>query len=425
MQNSSPPSRWYLRAFSTRNYRLYFTGLVFSFTGTWMQNVAMSWLAYRLTGSALMLGVIGFISQLPAFVLAPLAGVVADRCDRKSFVIRTQSLALAQALVLTVLCLGDWIRAWHLGALGFFLGVVTAFDIPARHAFVHEITGSDDLPNAIALNSSAVNAARLLGPAVAGGVIALVGEGWCFLINAVSFAGIIAALSLITVERRKGTGESRPVAHEMAEGVSYLARTPAIRDALLLLAGTSLCGMSYTTLLPVFAREVLHDGAQMLGLLTSAAGVGALCGTLYLASRRSVSGLGVLVAAAAATLATALAALSFADTAAAALPVVAVAGFGTMVQIAGTNTIIQTVTDERMRGRVMSFFSMAVVGMTPFGSLLAGSLAQAIGAGHTVLLGSSFCMGGALLFALRLPRLEREVRDACAQRGMIRTSQEG
>jgi MFS family permease len=410
-----------LRALKHRNYKFFFSGQSISLIGTWMTRIATSWLVYRLTGSALLLGIVGFAGQIPSFLLAPLAGVLVDRWNRHRLLVVTQVLALLQSLAMAVLALTGLIKIWHIIVLSIFQGLVNAFDMPARLAFVVEmVERREDLPNAIALNSSMVNAARLLGPSIGGVVIAAVGEGWCFMIDAISYLAVIASLMVMTLKARD-TGRAREtrVLQQLREGWKYASGFAPIRKVLLLLALVSLVGMPYTVLMPVFANEILHGGPNTLGLLMAASGVGALFGALLLASRKSVLGLGKYIPLTAAAFGAGLIAFSFSRMMWLSLALMVVTGLGFMIQMAASNTVLQTIVEEDKRGRVMSFYTMAFMGTAPFGSLLAGSVADRIGAPHTLMFGGIGCIVGALWFATSLPALRRDVRPIYVKMGIL------
>jgi MFS family permease len=410
-----------VRALAHRNYRLFFSGQGVSMIGTWMTRVATSWLVYRLTGSAFLLGAVGFAGQIPSFLLAPIAGVLVDRWDRHRLLVWTQVLAMLQSLALAALTLGGVIEIWHVLALSVFQGLINAFDMPARQAFVSEMVDRrEDLPNAIALNSSLVNGARLVGPTVAGVVIAAVGEGWCFVIDGASYLAVIASLLLMRVAARaRAPHRGANVLAQLREGWAYVSGFAPIRNILLLLALVSLVGMPYTVLMPVFADEVLHGGPSTLGLLMAASGVGALSGATFLAARRSVLGLGKYIPLMAAAFGAGLVGFSFSRALWLSLALMVVTGLGFMVQMAASNTLLQTIVDEDKRGRVMSFYTMAFMGTAPFGSLLAGAVAERIGAPHTLMFGGVGCVLGALWFATSLPQLKREVRPIYARIGIL------
>jgi MFS family permease len=410
-----------VRALRHRNYRLFFCGQTVSLVGSWMTRIALSWLVYRLTHSALLLGLVGFAGQIPSFLLAPVAGVLVDRWNRHRLLVVTQILAMVQSAALAALTLTGVIDIGQVLALSVFQGVINAFDMPARQAFVVEmVERREDLSNAIALNSSMVNAARLLGPSIGGVLIAAVGEGWCFFWDAVSYLAVIASLLLMRVAARPPRPKAREkVLPELREGFAYVAGSPAIRSILLLLALVSLVGMPYTVLMPVFASTVLHGGPHTLGFLMAATGVGALLGAVFLANRRTVLGLGKIVPMMAATFGAGLIGFSLSRSLWVALPLLVLTGLGFMVQMASSNTLLQTLVDDDKRGRVMSFYTMAFMGMTPFGSLLAGALAHRIGTPRTLLLGGVGCILGALWFATRLRRLREHVRPVYVRMGIL------
>jgi MFS family permease len=410
-----------LRALSHKNYRLFFSGQSISLIGSWMTRIATSWLVYRLTGSALLLGVVGFAGQIPSFILAPLAGVLVDRWNRQRLLVVTQVLALLQSLALAVLALTGLIKIWQVIVLSVFQGLINAFDMPARQAFVVEMVEKrEDLANAIALNSSMVNAARLLGPSIGGVVIAAVGEGWCFMIDAVSYLAVIASLLAMKITPRMlGATRDANILRQLREGWTYAMRFAPIRNVLLLLALVSLVGMPYTVLMPVFANDVLKGGPSTLGLLMAASGVGALGGAMFLAGRKTVLGLGKFIPIMAAAFGAGLMVFSFTRVLWLSLALMIITGLGFMVQMAASNTVLQTIVDEDKRGRVMSFYTMAFMGTAPFGSLLAGSVAARFGAPHTLFFGGIGCILGALWFATTLPSLRRDVRPIYVKIGIL------
>ncbi|MFY9825881.1 MAG: MFS transporter [Thermoanaerobaculia bacterium] len=410
-----------VRALRHRNYRLFFSGQSISLIGTWMTRIATSWLVYRLTGSALLLGLVGFAGQIPSFLLAPFAGVLIDRWNRHRLLVVTQVLAMLQSVALAALALTGVINIWHVLGLSLFQGLINSFDMPGRQAFVVQMVDDRaDLSNAIALNSSMVNAARLLGPSLGGILIAAVGEGWCFFWDAVSYLAVIASLLLMRLPPRpqRAAGKSK-VLPELREGLAYVAASPPIRSILLLLALVSLVGMPYTVLMPVFASTVLHGGPHTLGFLMAATGVGALLGALFLARRRSVLGLGKVVPTTAAVFGVGLVGFSVSRSLGLSLALLLVTGVGFMVTMSASNTLLQTLVEDSKRGRVMSLYTMAIMGMTPFGSLLAGGLASRIGAPRTLLFGGFGCIVAALWFALLLPKLREWVRPIYIQMGIL------
>lgn len=376
-----------------------------------MQWVAQAWLVYRLTGSAVLLGTVGFASQVPVFLLSPIGGVVADRRDRRRVLLATQSASMVLALGLALLTLSGRIEVWQLLALAAMLGVANGFDIPARQSFVVELVGRQDLVNAIALNSSMFNGARILGPAIAGIVVAAVGEGFCFLANAVSYLAVLASLLAIRLppRARLAPARSSPAA-QILEGWRFVAGTSPIRALLLLLGLVSLTGMPYAVLMPVIAEDVLHAGASGLGLLMGASGTGALIGALVLARRTSLRGLGSWVAWAALAFGAALVAFSLSRQFWLSVVLLLPVGFSMLLQMSSSNTLIQSMVPDELRGRVMSAYSMMFMGMSPLGALLAGTLAEAVGAPATIAIGGGVCIAGSLVFRARLPAIRVEAR---------------
>jgi MFS family permease len=389
-----------LRAFKYRNYRLFFTGQGISLIGSWMQRIAMSWLVYRLTNSPFLLGLVGFTGQIPTLFLAPYAGVLSDRLNRIRIITLMQFLALIQALILSILVLTDRIEVWHIVSLSIFLGIVTAFDNPTRQAFVVEIVeDKNDLGNAIALNSFMFNSARLIGPSVAGILIAVVGEGICFLLNAISYVAVIIALFAMKVKPKQKTASTKRIWEELKDGASYAFGFVPIRNLLLLLSLVSLVGMPYTILLPIFAKNILGGGPHTLGFLMAGVGCGAIGGAVFLASRKNAQGLEKIIPIASTIFGVGLITFSLSRMFLLSLILIAISGFGMMVQNVSSNTLIQTIVDDNKRGRVMSFHSMAFMGIAPFGSLMAGGMASRIGAPDTLIIGGVACILGAIAFA--------------------------
>lgn len=388
--------------------------------GTWMQQVAVSWLVYRLTNSPFLLGIVGFAGQIPTFLFTPFAGVIADRHNLRRILIATQALSMIQALVLSWLILTKHIQVWQIIVLSAVLGIINSFDIPIRQAFTVEmIDDKEDLGNAIALNSSMVNAARLIGPSIAGLLIASVGEGICFLFNAISYIPVIASFLAMRVAQKKINTQNRHILHELKEGFNYAFNFAPIKAILILLALVSLMGVPYQVLMPVFARDIFHGGSHTLGFLIAMSGVGALMGALYLAARKSVVGLGRIIALAAALFGAGIIAFSISRILWLSMLLLLLSGFGMMVQMASCNTVLQTIVEEDKRGRIMSFYTMSFMGMAPFGSLLAGSLASKIGAANTLLLGGICCIIGAIIFATKLPSIREKIRPIYARKGII------
>jgi MFS family permease len=406
-----------IRSLRHRNFRLYFVGQSISVTGTWMQGVAMGWLVYRLTGSKALLGVVGCTSGILTFVVAPLAGVLADRWDRRRALIGAQAMAMAQALALAAVVLTGVVEIWHIIALSVFTGLVRGFEVPTRQSFIVQMLDDRaDLPNAIALNSFMVNGARLIGPLIAGGIIALVGEGTCFLVNGVSYAAVIAALVAMRIVPRPVAVRRTHFLAGMREGFAYAWRCPPIRWTLALLAVVSLMAMPYTTLMPVFAKDILRGGPHTMGYLMGATGLGALGGAALLASRKGQMRLGRMILLAVITFGLGLGAFALAarlrPTLWLSLPILAWVGCAMMVQTYSSNTLLQTISDEGKRGRVMSFYTMAFMGMIPFGNLLAGWMAEWLGAPATVAIGGGAAILGAAAFGSRLLGATRLPRPA-------------
>jgi MFS family permease len=408
------------RSLQYRNYRLFFGGQSISLIGTWMQRIAMPWLVYHMTGSAFLLGVVSFAGQIPTFILAPVAGVLTDRFSRYRVLLITQVFSLLQAMILAVLALTGIMQIWHLVVLSIVLGCINAFDVPSRHSFVVEmVEKKEDLGNAIALNSMMFNGARLIGPTVAGIMLATTGEGICFLINAVSYVFVIISLLMMKPDKKKIRKKKSNMLTDMKEGFNYTFGFAPIKYLLLLLGLVSLMGSSYQVLIPVFAKEILHGGSDTFGFLMGAAGFGALVGAGYLASRETILKLSRLIPAATALFAIGLIILSFSKLLIFSIILMVFIGLGLMLQTASSNTILQTITDDDKRGRVMSFYTIAIMGTAPFGSLLAGYLAKLIGTPATILISGATCLAGALIFLKKLPELKTIVRPVYVKMGII------
>jgi len=404
------PLKVALRALRHPNYRLFFFGQGVSLIGTWMQRTAMAWLVYRLTGSKVLLGVVAFAGMLPMSLLTPLAGVISDRVSRRPVLILTQSLAMLQAFVLAALVVADVIRPSHIIALGVFLGLTTAFDMPVRHAFVVEmIDDRRDLGNAIALNSLMFNAARFIGPALAGLLIKLYGEGPVFAVNGLSFLAVIFSYFAMRTRARERRAAGSHLLGELAEGVLYVFRSKPMRAVLMLMAVMSLVSMPYLTLMPVFARDVLGGGAGTLGWLMTATGFGAIVGAAYLASRTDMSRFARRIPAAAVLLGISLAAFAFSRAFWLSILLLLVVGFSMMVLIAASNTVVQLMVSDDKRGRVMGLFALCFQGVAPFGHLLAGGLAQRIGAPTTLFIDGIACVLGATVFLAAVRSVTRTI----------------
>ncbi len=414
--NSLPPV---IRSLRHRDYRLFVAGQLVSLVGTWMQSVAQSWLVYRMTGSAALLGLMGFASQIPILILGPAGGAAADRLSRRSIIIAAQVASAVLAVTIAVLTLSGHVQIWHLFVLAALLGVVNAFDVPARHAFVVEMVGREDLMNAIALNSSIFNGARVAGPAIAGVLVATIGEGWCFVLNAVSYVAVIAGLLLMRGQAVARAPIAGSAVRSVIEGFEFLARTAPIRALLLLVGLASLMGTPYMILMPVFADRVLHGGAQGYGILMAASGLGALASTPILAARRGVRGLGRWVTLSSGGFGVSLVLFALSRSFWLSTVLLLPVGFAMMMHLGASNTLIQAMVPDRLRGRVMAVYAMVVLGITPFGALLAGSLAEGLGAPGTVMVGGLFCIVGAAVFAWRLPFLRIETRRLIALQDQI------
>jgi len=394
------------RSLKHRNFRLFIGGQGISLTGTWMQQIAMCWLVYRLTGSALLLGTVGFLGQLPAFLFSPIAGVMADRYDKRKMLIIVQSLAMIQAFILAALVLSGKIEIWHIIAMSILLGFANAFDMPIRQSFMIEMLGGrEDLSNAIALNSSIVNAARILGPSLAGILVAAVGEGLCFLLNGLSFIAVLIALYAMDIAPLNGKPRSEKLWTELKAGYSYLAATPPLLHIILLLGVVSLFGMSFQVLMPVYVKDVLHGGPKTLGFLMSVMGAGALTSTVLLASQKDPFRFLKLISTATVAFGFGLVLISQVGALAAALLGMSIVGTSIMAQLVSSNTTLQTIAEDRMRGRVMAYYTMAFLGLAPFGSLYAGTLAQSLGVQRAFLIGGLICASAGAVFASRISAL--------------------
>jgi MFS family permease len=407
------------RALKHRNFQLFFGGQIISLVGTWMQTVAQAWLIYRLTGSGALLGVLGFVGQIPIFLLSPLAGLAADRWPRQRVVIATQTASMVLAFILAALTMTGRIRVWEIIVLATLLGIVNAFDVPARQSFMIEMVGREDLINAIALNSSMFNLARVAGPAIAAGLVAVVGEGWCFLLNGLSYLAVIAGLFLMRIQKRMAVHDGAAPLEKLREGLRFARHTKPIRALLVLVAVVSFMALPYTVLMPIFAVQILHGGVNAYGWLMGAVGFGAMFGALALAMRHELRGLGKVVAYAATGLGASLVLFSASHWYWVSFMILIVSGFTMMMQFTATNTLIQAMVPDQLRGRVMSLYSMMFLGMSPFGSLLAGALADHIGAPVTMAIGGlASCLGG-LAFARKWPAMRGPARDLVAAQGMM------
>jgi MFS family permease len=420
------------RALRHRNFRLFFTGQSISLIGTWMTRIATSWLVYRLTGSALLLGFVSFAGQIPTFLLAPFAGVLVDRLDRRKLLVWTQVLAGVQSLAMAALTLAKLITIHEIIALSAFQGIINAFDMPGRQSFLVQMVSDgttdkpnkQDLGNAIALNSSMVNMARLVGPAIAGVVIAAVGEGYCFAIDGFSYIAVVLSLLMMRVPPFILKRATTSMLEQLQEGWSYVVHFSPIRTILSLFALLSLMGMPFMVLMPIFASQILHGGPHTLGYLMGASGVGALVSALSLALRKSVKGLTTMIQIAAIMFGCGLILFGLSHYLALSLFLMLIVGFGMMQGLSASNTVIQTLVPEDKRGRVMSYYTMAFVGMAPFGSLLAGALAHRFGAPHAVMITGTCCLIGAAWFATQLKSIRKVMRPIYIEMGIIQSPME-
>jgi MFS family permease len=409
------------RSLKYKNFRLFVEGQSLSLIGTWLQMVALTWLVYKMTDSALILGIVGFAGQLPMFIVSPFAGVFADKWDKHKTLLYTQSLALLQAVVLTILVFLNIIQIWQIIVLSVLLGLINAFDMPVRQAFVMDMIEDhkEDAGNAIALNSSMVNAARLIGPSIAGILIATVGEGWCFLVNSISFIAVVISLLRMEIKvKHKSTSEFK-IFMQLKEGYDYSFNSIPIRNLILLLALVSLFSTSITLLAPVIAKDFLNGRADTYGFLIAAYGSGALLGAIYLLNKKNVLGLGKLITFAVTLFGASLIFFGFSRIFSLSILLMFFAGTGMMLHIASTNTLLQTISEESKRGRVMSFYTMAFRGMSPFGSLIAGSLGNSIGAPATLVLSGGISLIGVFIFYLKLPGLRKVVRPIYENLGIL------
>jgi MFS family permease len=403
-----------VRALRHRNYRLFFGGQFISLIGTWMQNIAQAWLVYQLSKSSFLLGLTGFVGQFPVFLLAPVGGYAADRWSRHRIIVASQTASMLLAFALSAITFSGVVQVWHVIVVAGLLGLVNAFDIPARQAFIVQMVGRADMQNAIALNSSLFNSARIIGPAIAGVLVAAIGEAWCFSANALSYIAVIAGLLLMRLEPRVQTPRPISAAAHMVEGFRWVGRMRPVRALLLQLGVVSLVGMPYMVLMPIFADRILHHGASGLGLLMGSTGVGALLGAIRLAMRQGTRGLGRGVGYAAFGFGVMLILFSLSRSFWLSAALLVPLGVTFITQMASTNTLIQSMVPDALRGRVMAAYSMMFMGMAPIGALLAGICAAHLGAPLTVALGGAGSCLSATVFLLRLPSLRAEWRELLA-----------
>ena len=406
-----------LRALKYRNFQLFFSGQLISLIGTWMQTVAQSWLVYSLTGSSVLLGLVSFASQIPVLLLSMLGGIAADRFSRRKIVIATQNASMLLAFALAFLTLTHRVQIWHLFVLSALLGVVNAFDIPARQAFIMDMVGREDLINAIALNSAMFNASRIIGPAVAGILVGAIGEGWCFFANGVSYIAVIAGLLLMKVERHERLASTSPL-EDVVEGLRFVWSHAPVHALLIVIGVGSLAGTPFSVLMPIFADKILHGGPEALGWLMGVSGVGALTGALLLATRRHVRGLGRWVVISGVLYSVSLMGFAYSRTFWLSAALMVPIGFAMMIQFGAANTLIQSMTPDSLRGRVMSVYSMLFMGMAPIGALIAGAVAEHTGAPLALAGGGAICLMSAGAFAAWLPRIRATARELIVAQGM-------
>ena len=406
-----------LRAFRHRNFRLFYAGQAISLIGTWIQQIALSWLVYRTTGSGFLLGLVTFCSQIPMLLFLPLAGLFSDRYDRRKLMIVAYLLAMVQAVILGMLTLTGTIQVWHILVLGFLYGTIMAFETPARQSLISQmVNNKEDLPNAIALNSVLMNGGRLIGPSIAGVLLAFISEGWCFLINSASFVAIIASVSMMRLATKSRAKTSSSLRNEFAVAARYAWNTRPIRLFLALVALISLTASPYTVLMPIFARDVFGGDAHTLGFLVGSAGLGAVIGTAFLTTRPDVFELSKLVPFTSAAAGIALMLVGISKFYWLSLIFMACLGFGIIVTAASVNMMLQSLVEEDKRGRIISFYAMAFLGMAPVGGLIAGSLASQLGAPSTAMIDGACCLLGTLALMRGLPEIRTDLKHAASRR---------
>lgn len=410
-----------LRALRHKNFSLFISGQSLSVVGTWVQRIALTWLVYRISNSALLLGVVGFSGQIPLLLITPFAGVLADRLNKHKILLFTQSLAMIQAFILAFLVLTNIIQIWEIILLSIILGIINAIDMPTRQSFMIDMVGNnrDDLGNAVAMNSSIVNAARLVGPAVAGILISAFGEGWCFLLNAISYIAVIISLLRMEIVPKKLPVKKSSTIVELKEGFNYAFKFAPIKSILLLLALVSLMGTPIRILAPVFVKNVFHGGADLYGFLMGSSGLGALIGAFFLMNRKNILGLGNLIAYSAIAFSMGILGFAFSPFFILSGLFMLITGFGRMIELAGSNTLLQTIVDDNKRGRIMSLYAMSFRGIVPFGSLLSGALAGLIGATYTLSIAGIFCLAGSVYFLHKLPQMRELMRPIYQKLGIL------
>ncbi len=397
-----------LRSLRHRNFRLFLSGQLISLIGTWMQSIAEGWLLYQMTGSAALLGVLGFLANIPALFPGPIAGVFVDRHNKRKMIFATQSASMLCAFVLAALVFTGTVQVWHLLALALCLGLINTWDIPARQAFLFEMVGREDLMNAIALNSSMFNCAKLIGPAIGGILVYAFGEGWCFLINGISYFAVLASLALMKLEKKEEISKQEGLMQRLREGYHFIHSHHPIRDLLLLLGVVCVAVAPYSVLLPVFTDQILESGSRGYGILMSAAGLGALFAAISIASRRSFRSLGGPAGAAATGMGTFLIVFSFSKSFWLSAVALFFVGFFLMYTLVCINTLIQSMSPDSMRGRIMSYYTMMMMGIPPLGCLIVGACAEWIGAPSTVAISGGISILAGIVFLWNLPRFKEE-----------------
>lgn len=402
------------------NFRLYFGGQCISLIGTWMQQIAMSWLVFRLTGSVLLLATVTFTAQIPILVATPYMSVFVDRFDRRKLLVLTQTLSMIQALLMAILTLTGLVQVWHIMVLSLLIGLINALDNPTRQSFYPSLVSPDKLSNAIALNSAVINGSRLIGPAVGGVLIGLLGEGICFLLNGISYIAVIVALLLMRLPSRRGCAAKQKVLEDMRDGFRYVVRNIPIRTLLLLMSAISFFGLPLMTFIPAYVKTILHGESEMLGLLLSCIGVGSFVAALYLAARKSVLGLGKVVMLSGVLLGIGLSVMAFVTIPWVAAVLCLPIGFTIIAAVASINTLLQTLSGEDKRGRVMGYMAMAFTGMAPVGSMVLGAIEKWIGLQMIILLSGICCFVAALVFEYYRPLVRKHAHPVYIEKGIIK-----
>ncbi len=425
LPNNSGAFSQIFASLKNRNFRLYFGGQCVSLVGTWMQQIAMSWLVFRLTGSVFLLATVTFMAQIPVLVVTPYMSVFVDRFNRRALLVVTQSLSMVQALLMALLTLTGWIEVWHIMVLSLLIGLINALDNPTRQSFYPSLVPAEKLGNAIALNSAVINGSRLIGPAVGGVLIGLLGEGICFLLNGVSYIAVIIALLMMRIKPNRETVVKQRVWEDMRDGFLYVAHDMPIRSLLLLMSAISFFGLPLMTFIPAYVKTILGGESEMLGLLLSCVGVGSFIAALYLAARKSVLGLGKVVMLSGALLGIGLAVMSFVTVPWVAAVLCVPVGFTIIAAVASINTLLQTLSREDKRGRVMGYMAMAFTGMAPVGSMVLGAIEKFAGLQNIILLSGACCFIASLIFEHYRPIVRKYARPVYVEKGIIKEIAEG